>query len=140
MKLVSFTDSAGWEVRRCTNRLTYSNSPLRSGVVEAAEIHRIDLLATLMGDVAAQVEQVVLIAEFLAGQDHRNAHGGQLADESQLDAAQTRAMQDDLTGVARALRLAGFPPFASTPVANFGLDTALDRTTVRCSPRRHWTP
>src|SRR5262249_60548359 len=91
-------------------------------LVEAAEVHWIDLLTSLISYVAAGIEQVVLVPEFLAGEDHRNAHGGHLADEPQLDAAQAGSVQHDLTGAFAHFVGVGLPPVPSNPVADLALD------------------
>src|SRR5262249_62047008 len=90
-------------------------------LVEAAEVHWIDLLTSLISYVAAGIEQVVLVTEFLAGEDHRNAHGGHLADEPQLDAAQAGSVQHDLTGAFAHLVGVGLPPLPSDSVAELAL-------------------
>src|SRR5262245_18266869 len=93
-------------------------------LVEAAEVHGIDLLTSLIRYVAAGIEQVMLVTEFLAGEDHRDAHGGHLADEPQLDAAQAGSVQHDLTGAFAHFVGVGLPPVPSNPDADLGLDRA----------------
>ena len=44
----------------------------------------VHLLAAIFGHIAVRVEQVVLIAEFLASKDHRYAHGRQQARKRRL--------------------------------------------------------
>ena len=54
-------------------------------LAEPGVVDRIDLLARALGYVPMFVEQVVLIAELVAGQDLRDAHGRQQAGEGELD-------------------------------------------------------
>ena len=64
--------------------------------IKPVEIHWIDLLATLVGDMAAPIKKIMLIAKLFSGQNHRDAERRQQADEAKLDAPQPCLVQDDL--------------------------------------------